>query len=184
MEELVLGSIKRFCHGGGETLMPWTDEAGISWRRLSALIGLPHGELYQVQQQKCQWVSFNCYCLLRDLCVLIWVLKAYNSIFNSEPDVRLIGNFSLLPLRTRTRGPAYTLPPLDGSIPPSQSPEPDSESYDALDEVLSLFRANTFFRNFEIQGPADRLLIYGILFVSECLGKVKPSMSVRSVIFW
>jgi len=114
--------------------------------------------------------------------------QAYNSIFNSEPDVRLIGNFPLLPLRTRTRGPAYTLPLLDPSqIPASQSPEPDSESYDALDEVLSLFRANTFFRNFEIQGPADRLLIYGILFVSECLGKVRAGMSARlvlSLLFW
>lgn len=83
------------------------------------------------------------------------------------------GNFGLLPLRTRTRGPAYALP----AIPPGQSDleiDPDSESYDPLDEVLSLFRANTFFRNFEIKGPADRLLIYGILFVSEALGKVKP----------
>lgn len=49
-----------------------------------------------------------------------------------------------------------------------------------LDEVLSLFRANTFFRNFEIQGNADRLLIYGILFVSECLTKIKPSADVRT----
>jgi len=76
------------------------------------------------------------------------------------------------------RGPAYTLP-IDPSLPAYLSPEPDSESYDALDEVLSLFRANTFFRNFEIQGPADRLLIYGILWVSECLGKVRPNMSAR-----
>ena len=47
--------------------------------------------------------------------------------------------------------------------------------------MLSLFRANTFFRNFEIQGPADRLLIYGILWVSECLGKIRPNMSARYV---
>jgi actin related protein 2/3 complex, subunit 3 len=58
--------------------------------------------------------------------------------------------------------------------------DPDSESYDILDETLSLFRANTFFRNFEIKGPADRLLIYGILFLSECLNKVKPNMDARS----
>ena len=57
--------------------------------------------------------------------------------------------------------------------------DPDSESYDALDEVLSLFRANTFFRNFEIKGPADRLLIYGILFVSECLTKIKGNMGAK-----
>lgn len=45
--------------------------------------------------------------------------------------------------------------------------------------MLLLFRANTFFRNFEIQGPADRVLIYGILFVSECLTKIKPTAGVR-----
>jgi actin related protein 2/3 complex subunit 3 len=76
------------------------------------------------------------------------------------------------------RGPAYVLP-AEPSLPAHLSPEPDSESYDALDEVLSLFRANTFFRNFEIQGPADRLLIYGILWVSECLVKIRPNMSAR-----
>ena len=57
--------------------------------------------------------------------------------------------------------------------------DPDSESYDSIDEVLSLFRANTFFRNFEIKGPADRLLIYGILFLSEALGKIKPTMGKK-----
>lgn len=90
----------------------------------------------------------------------------------------LPGNISLLPLRTRTRGPAYILPPLPtGTSDLDVSPE--SDSYDPLDEVLSLFRANTFFRNFEIKGPADRLLIYGILFVSECLGKIRQGMERR-----
>ncbi|CAI4217716.1 unnamed protein product [Parascedosporium putredinis] len=83
----------------------------------------------------------------------------------------------LLPLRTKTRGPAYTLPA--AALPASESPDPDSESYDILDEVLAVFRANTFFRNFEIQGPADRLLVYGIWFVSDCLTKIKPTASVR-----
>ena len=88
------------------------------------------------------------------------------------------GNFALLPLRTKARGPAYTLP----ALPRGESDllvDPESESYDALDDVISLFRANTFFRNFEIKGPADRLLIYGILFLSECLGKIKPSMGKK-----
>jgi hypothetical protein len=108
------------------------------------------------------------------------VPKAYNSVFNAEPNPRLIGNFPLLPLRTKTRGPAFTLPqPPPPGLPPGESPEPDNESYDALDEVLQLFRANTLFRNFEIQGPADRLLIYGIWFVSDCLGHIRPSASAR-----
>lgn len=44
------------------------------------------------------------------------------------------------------------------------------------------FRANCLFRNFEIKGPADRLLIYLILFISDCITHVaskpgKPSPS-------
>ncbi|RYO88718.1 hypothetical protein DL766_006513 [Monosporascus sp. MC13-8B] len=106
-------------------------------------------------------------------------MPAYNSMFNADPNVpRLIGNVPLLPLRTKTRGPAYTLP-VPADLPANESPDPDSESYDILDEVLLLFRANTFFRNFEIQGPPDRLLIYGILFVSECLGRIRPNHGVR-----
>ncbi|KAK6824904.1 hypothetical protein PG990_003745 [Apiospora arundinis] len=107
-------------------------------------------------------------------------MPAYNSMFNEDPNPpRLIGNVPLLPLRTKTRGPAYTLPFPNPPLPAHESPDPDAESYDILDEVLSLFRANTFFRNFEIQGPADRLLIYGILYVSECLGKIRPQHGVR-----
>lgn len=106
--------------------------------------------------------------------------QAYNSIFNNDPNPpRLIGNFPILPLRTKTRGPAYTLPIPSPPLPANESPDPDSESYDILDEIISLFRANTFFRNFEIQGPADRLLVYGIWFLSDCLQKIKPNATVR-----
>lgn len=73
-------------------------------------------------------------------------------------DDRIVGNFAVLPLKTKFRGPAY----------------PCNTDYDILDEVLDLFRANSFFRNFEIKGPADRTLIYGILFISDCLNKLKP----------
>ncbi|UKZ56164.1 hypothetical protein TrVGV298_009993 [Trichoderma virens] len=107
-------------------------------------------------------------------------MPAYNSDFNSDPNPpRLIGNFPLLPLRTKTRGPAYVLPFPSPPLPAHESPEIESESYDILDEVLRLFRANTFFRNFEIKGPADRLLVYGIWFVSDCLQKIKPNASAR-----
>jgi actin related protein 2/3 complex subunit 3 len=51
----------------------------------------------------------------------------------------------------------------------------DPSSPDIIDETLSLFRANCLFRNFEINGPADRLLIYLTLFVSECLAKIGAS---------
>lgn len=70
-------------------------------------------------------------------------------------------------------------------LPPLQPPDTpltidaSHSSYDPADEVLSLFRANTFFRNFEIQGPADRTLIYGILYLSSLLAQVKPNMTRR-----
>jgi actin related protein 2/3 complex subunit 3 len=97
----------------------------------------------------------------------------------SEPPlIILAGNFALLPLRTRTRGPAIQLPPLPADIT-ELTIDAAHDSYDPLDEILALFRANTFFRNFEIKGPADRVLIYGILWVSEVLSKIKPGMARR-----
>ncbi|KAJ3082642.1 subunit of the Arp2/3 complex [Quaeritorhiza haematococci] len=84
-------------------------------------------------------------------------MPAYHSTFN-EGDYRLVGNLSLLPLKTKIRGPA----------PPQMDPSAD----DIVDEAIALFRANCFFRNFEIKGPADRVLIYLILFISECLLKL------------
>jgi len=107
------------------------------------------------------------------------LLQAYHSVFLGDQGVQLVGNFPLLPLRTKTRGPAYQLP----NLPPNTSSldvDPESESYDILDESLSLFRANVFFRNFEIQGPADRHLIYCILFLSSCLTTLKPNQDVKS----
>lgn len=112
------------------------------------------------------------------MAVTTTTMPSYHSIFLQEPDVRVIGNFALLPLRTRARGPAYTLPALPAGASELEL-DPNNESYDALDEVLELFRANTLFRNFEIRGPADRLLIYGILYASDCLSKIKPGMSSR-----
>jgi len=70
------------------------------------------------------------------------------------------------------------LPPISGDVT-ELTIEASHESYDPLDEVLALFRANTFFRNFEIKGPADRVLIYGILYVSEVLSKIKANMGKR-----
>lgn len=111
-------------------------------------------------------------------CQLNLICIDKSCIDNPTDDSYLTGNFPVLPLRTRTRGPAYTLPPLPSNVSDTDVP-PDNESYDCIDEIISLFRANVLFRNFEINGPADRMLIYGILFVSECLGKVKPNMAAR-----
>ncbi|OCH94328.1 ARP2/3 complex 21 kDa subunit [Obba rivulosa] len=92
-------------------------------------------------------------------------MPAYHSSYNEEPDVRTVGNMSVLPIKTKIRGPA---------------PLTDPSQADIIDETLDLFRANSLFRNFEIKGPADRLLIVLILFVSDCLQKIGTARTVPS----
>ncbi|KAI8578967.1 hypothetical protein K450DRAFT_244352 [Umbelopsis ramanniana AG] len=88
-------------------------------------------------------------------------MPAYHSQFN-DGDFQSIGNFFILPIKTKVRGNA---------------PMADPSTEDIIDEALNLFRANCLFRNFEIKGNADRVLIYLILFISECLGKLAKSPS-------
>lgn len=78
----------------------------------------------------------------------------------------MVGNVALLPLRTSFRGPAYQA----------------NSDYDIIDECLDLFRANSFFKNFEIKSASDRLLIYGILFVNDCLSHLKPTTSYNEAL--
>ncbi|KAG2185993.1 hypothetical protein INT43_002431 [Umbelopsis isabellina] len=61
------------------------------------------------------------------------------------------------------------------TIPYTRHHAADPNEEDIIDEALNLFRANCLFRNFEIKGHADRVLIYLILFISECLGKLSKS---------
>ncbi|KAF8969435.1 actin-related protein ARPC3 [Flammula alnicola] len=94
-------------------------------------------------------------------------MPAYHSSLNEEPDVRQVGNMSILPIRTRIRGPA---------------PIADASQGDIVDETIDLFRANSLFRNFEIKGPADRTLIVLILFISDCLAKLGSARTVPTQI--
>ncbi|KAI0053728.1 actin-related protein ARPC3 [Auriscalpium vulgare] len=94
-------------------------------------------------------------------------MPAYHSSLNEDLDVRQVGNVGVFPIKTRIRGPAPTL---------------DASQSDIIDETLDLFRANSLFRNFEIKGPADRLLIILILFVSDCLAKIGTARTVPTQI--
>ncbi|KAI8977436.1 ARP2/3 complex 21 kDa subunit [Mycotypha africana] len=83
-------------------------------------------------------------------------MPAYHSQYN-DGDYQSIGNMFLLPIKTKFRGNA---------------PFADPNTTDIIDEALDLFRANCLFRNFEIKGNADRVLIYLILFIQQCLGSI------------
>lgn len=44
-------------------------------------------------------------------------------------------------------------------------------SFDIIDEAIMYFRVNIFFKNFPIDGPADKLLVYLTVFIQKILEK-------------
>jgi actin related protein 2/3 complex subunit 3 len=62
----------------------------------------------------------------------------------------------ILPLKTQYKGPAAKFT--------GAADEPD-----IIDEAISFFKANVLFRNYEVKGPADRVLVYLTLYISQCL---------------
>ncbi|CAG9861418.1 unnamed protein product [Phyllotreta striolata] len=83
-------------------------------------------------------------------------MPAYHS---SIPCSTVVGNTAILPLKTRFKGPA-----------PIQTNE---QEQDIIDEALYYFKANVFFRTYEIKSESDRLLIYITLYITECLKKLQ-----------
>ncbi len=49
-----------------------------------------------------------------------------------------------------------------------------------MEEALDLFRPNSFSKSFEIKGPADRTLVYLLLYIGDCLGRLTPDMSLAT----
>ena len=43
---------------------------------------------------------------------------------------------------------------------------------DIIDEAIDFFKANVMFRNYEVEGPADRVLVYLTLYIHLCLTKI------------
>ena len=84
-------------------------------------------------------------------------MPAYYSSF-VDPDTKLIGDMALLPIRSQCKGPA-----------PRETKETDT-----VDEAIYYFKANVFFKNYEIKNEADRTLIYITLrfWVSKATPKV------------
>lgn len=86
-------------------------------------------------------------------------MPAYHSSFLNP--AQTIGNMALLPLRTQFKGPAPR----------------DTSEMDIIDEALYFFKANVFFKNYEIKSEADRTLIYITLYITECLKKLQRCQS-------
>ena len=84
-------------------------------------------------------------------------MPAYHSSFGSGQE--RLGNMALLAIKTSHRGPAACLPA--------------SQEADIIDEALYYFKANVFFRTYEIKSESDRVLIYLTLYITECLKKLQ-----------
>mmetsp|Transcript_15318 Transcript_15318/g.21365 ORF Transcript_15318/g.21365 Transcript_15318/m.21365 type:complete len:173 (-) Transcript_15318:84-602(-) len=84
-------------------------------------------------------------------------MPPYHSNLN-EANVKVVCNMSILPLKTKFKGPA----------PPGVEGQED-----IIDEAINYFKANVLFRNYEVKGPADRVLIYLTLYISACLLKME-----------
>ena len=70
----------------------------------------------------------------------------------------------MLPFRSEMRGVA-PVPTSRISLPIHFINVADYK--DIVEEALELFRGNVYFANFEIKGPADRLLVVLILYISR-----------------
>ncbi|KAL0271972.1 UNVERIFIED_CONTAM: hypothetical protein PYX00_005118 [Menopon gallinae] len=94
-------------------------------------------------------------CAAFRLLIKLFPFQAYHS---SHTDYKQsIGNTAILPIRTSCRGPA----PIT------------TEENDIIDEAIYYFRANVFYRTYEIKSEADRVLIYITLYITECLKRLQ-----------
>ncbi|XP_042480708.1 actin-related protein 2/3 complex subunit 3 isoform X1 [Macadamia integrifolia] len=82
----------------------------------------------------------------------------YHSSFVNEEAIAKACGCPLLPLKSHIKGPA---------------PVSDQDKTDIIDEAITFFRANVFFRNFDIQSSADKLLIYLTFYINVALKRLE-----------
>ncbi|CAH1419627.1 unnamed protein product [Lactuca virosa] len=82
----------------------------------------------------------------------------YHSTFIDEEGIVKACGCPLLPLKSHIRGPA---------------PVSDQATTDIIDEAITFFRANVFFKNFDIQSPADKLLVYLTFYINVALKRLE-----------
>ena len=84
-----------------------------------------------------------------------------------DPPKRSFGNTAFLTFKTKHRGPVQQLLKTDVA----------EGDMDIVEEALSYFKANVFFKTYEILNDCDRVLIYLTLYISECLKKLQRCTS-------
>ncbi|KAL3535918.1 hypothetical protein ACH5RR_004379 [Cinchona calisaya] len=85
-------------------------------------------------------------------------MKVYHSSFADDEGINKACGCPLLPLRSHIKGPA---------------PVSDQDTTDIVDEAITFFRANVFFRNFDIKSSADKHLVYLTLHINVALKRLE-----------
>ncbi|AQK70315.1 Actin-related protein 2/3 complex subunit 3 [Zea mays] len=85
-----------------------------------------------------------------------WVV--YHSSFADDDGITKACSCPLLPLKTHIKGPA---------------PASDPDKADIVDEAITFFRANVFFKNFHVKCSADKLLIYLTFYINIALKRLE-----------
>ncbi len=78
----------------------------------------------------------------------------YHSNFNDESKYPTACGLAILPIKTKVQGPA---------------PKADFEGEDIIDEAITQFRAQAYFKNYDVRGPADKVLIYLTVYIQKLL---------------
>uniref|UniRef100_A0A8C9YEY4 Actin-related protein 2/3 complex subunit 3 n=1 Tax=Sander lucioperca TaxID=283035 RepID=A0A8C9YEY4_SANLU len=90
-------------------------------------------------------------------------MPAYHSSL-MVPDTRLVGNMALLPLKTQFKGPARG----------------DGIESDIIDEAIYYFKANVFFKNYEIKVRNVLSLVLAAGDLTLCIGVCGCSLQCSS----
>ena len=88
-------------------------------------------------------------------------MPSYHSKFNQKETTKAWG----IPIMEFTPDKGPTLDYTKLKVPLSQI------ELDIIDEGIIYFRANVLFKNFSIDGDADKLLVYITVFIQKCLEK-------------
>ncbi|KAM1173308.1 hypothetical protein FF1_026041 [Malus domestica] len=85
-------------------------------------------------------------------------MPVYHSSFVNDEGITKACGCPLLPLKSHIKGPA---------------PVSEQDRTDIVDEAISFFRANVFFRNFDVKSSADKLLIYLTFYINVALKRLE-----------
>lgn len=102
-------------------------------------------------------------------------MPAYHSNFNKF-SCKSVAKIAILPFEARfSKGSAPFWNPNDPYLKDNKC------DGDIINEGLKFFKANVFFKNYEIKDNADRLLVYITLYISQCLGRLTKCRSKDDV---